>query len=60
MHSEDARTRSERIRNEIRSLTDQGLSQQQILSLFYLRAKWRSRLSSECRIQGARSEMGRE
>lgn len=56
MKTEDARTRSERIRSEIREMTDQGLSQQQILSLFYMRAKWRSRLDTECRVEGTPSE----
>ena len=59
MNGETARARSERIRQEIRQLTEEGLSQQEILSLFYMRAKWRSRLASECRSDSSRTHLGR-
>ncbi len=58
MSEESARARSERIRREIAELIDRGLSQQEILSLFYLRAKWRSRLEIETRTDGSPSELG--
>jgi hypothetical protein len=58
MDGETAHARSERIRREIRQLTDEGLSQQEILSLFYLRAKWRSRLTSECQSGSSRAQPG--
>ena len=60
MRHEDAQARSDRIRGEIRDLTERGLSQQEILSLFYLRAKWRSRLAAECRIDSSHSQLGRD
>ena len=59
MNGEMARARSERIRREIRQLTEEGLSQQEILSLFYMRAKWRSRLTGECRSDSSRTHFGR-
>ncbi len=59
MNQESASARSERIRSEIADLTDRGLSQQEILSLFYLRAKWRSRLETETASDGSPSQLGR-
>ncbi len=57
MNHENARGRSERIRREIRGLNDKGLSQQEIVSLFYLRAKWRSRLEAECHSDGSATQL---
>ena len=60
MAHESARERSDRIRREIRDLTDRGLSQQEILSLFYMRSKWRNRLTAETTSDSSPSQIGRD
>ena len=60
MGQENARQRSNRIRREVRDLADKGLSPQEILSLFYMRGKWRSRLSEETEPDSSPSEIGRD
>ena len=58
MAQENTRERSDRIRREIRHLTGKGLSQQEVLSLFYMRAKWRNRLSEETTSDSSASQVG--
>ena len=60
MAQENARERSDRIRREIRYLTGKGLSQQEVLSLFYMRAKWRNRLSEETTSDSSASQVGHD
>ena len=60
MGQENTRQQSDRIRREVRDLTDKGLSPQEIQSLFYMRGKWRSRLSQETESDNAPSEIGRD
>ena len=60
MAQENARQRSDRIRREIRDLAAKGLSQQEILSLFYVRGKWRSRLGVETQPDNSPSEISRD
>ncbi len=60
MAQENTRQRSDRIRREVRDLADKGLSPQEILSLFYIRGKWRSRLSKETEPSNSPSEIGRD
>ena len=60
MGQEDTRQRSDRIRREVRDLTDKGLSPQEILQLFYMRGKWRSRLSEETEPDNSPSEIARD
>ena len=60
MGQENTRQQSDRIRREVRDLTDKGLSPQEIQSLFYMRGKWRSRLSQETESDSAPSEIGRD
>lgn len=60
MGQEDTRQRSDRIRREVRDLTDKGLSPQEILQLFYMRGKWRSRLSEETEPDNSPSEVARD
>lgn len=60
MGQEDTRERSDRIRREVRDLTTKGLSPQEILSLFYMRGKWRSRLSEETEPDNSPSEVARD
>tara|TARA_B100000749_G_scaffold169781_1_gene130747 strand:- start:73 stop:255 length:183 start_codon:yes stop_codon:yes gene_type:complete len=59
MAHENARERSGRIRREIRDLAGKGLTQQEVLSLFYMRAKWKDRLGSETESDNAPSQIER-
>ena len=58
MAQENARERSDRIRREFRDLTDKGLSQQEVLSLFYMRAKWRNNLTAEATSDSSPTQIG--
>ncbi len=39
---------SGRVKQEIGELTDKGFSQKEIFTLFYQRARWRTKLPDEC------------
>ena len=39
---------SGRVKQEIGELTDKGFSQKEIFTLFYERARWRTKLPDEC------------